>query len=286
MSTTPASSPLIRFPLVSVITVVRNAETSIAPTIQSVLSQDYHAVEYIVIDGASTDGTLAVIEKYRDHIATLRSEPDAGIYDAMNKGASLATGDWILFMNAGDTFYARDTLSKLLPQLLGTADVICGAAEKVLVDEIETRRFYAAPGSPENLWRHMPTSHQAILVRRNVQQHYRFDTSYKWCADHELLARLHRDGKVFLRVDLPICFFDCAGGKARDARLYIRERWRLSRLLARPIPRCVQFGSEWLHCNVWGRVAGFVRSFLSPSTLKRLRRIRGSASSPTPAAHH
>lgn len=284
MSKTSASGSPEQFPVVSVVTVVRNAVNSIEATLQSVLSQDYPAIEYIVIDGRSTDGTLAVIERYRDRIARLRSEPDAGIYDAMNKGASLATGDWIIFMNAGDTFYANNVLSRLLPQLHGNADVICGATEKVLVDEIHTRRFHVATGRPENLWRHMPTSHQAILVRREVQQCYRFDTSYKWCADHELLARLHHDGKRFICVDQLICFFDCAGGKARDARLYIQERWRLSRHLARPFPRCVQFGSEWVHCTVWGPIASYIRSFLSQKTLERLRRIRGTAGNPAPVA--
>lgn len=270
-------------PVVSVVTVVRNAAASIEATIRSVLSQDHPAVEFIVIDGLSTDGTLAVIETYRDRIAALRSERDAGIYDAMNKGAALATGDWIIFMNAGDAFVAADTLSRLLPWLQGDADVICGATEKVLVDALETRRFHVAPGTPANLWRHMPTSHQAILVRTALQQRYGFDTSYSWCADHDLLARLHRDGATFVSVNQPVCVFDCAGGMARDPRVYIRERWRLSRHLASPLRRSLQFGGEWLHCTVWGRIAGLIRSFLSPQTLRTLRRLRGTAGTPAGA---
>ncbi len=263
-------------PVVSVVTVVRNAVSTIEPTIQSVLSQDYPAIEYIVIDGLSTDGTLAVIEKYRDRIAAFRSERDAGIYDAMNKGASLATGEWIIFMNAGDAFHGSAALSRLRPQLQGDADVVCGATEQVLVDAIETRRFHMAPGSPANLWRHMPTSHQAILVRRDLQQQYGFDTSYRWCADHDLLARLHRDGKTFACIDEPVCFFDCAGGQARDARVYIRERWRLSRGLASLPRRLIQYGGEWLHCTVWGRVVTSLKAVLPSSMLRSLRRVRGT----------
>lgn len=264
-------------PVVSVVTVVRNAVSTIEPTIQSVLSQDYPAIEYIVIDGLSTDGTLAVIEKYRDRIAAFRSERDAGIYDAMNKGASLATGEWIIFMNAGDAFHGSDALLRLRPQLQGDADVVCGATEQVLVDAIETRRFHVAPGSPANLWRHMPTSHQAILVRRDLQQQYGFDTSYRWCADHDLLARLHRDGKTFACIDEPVCFFDCAGGQARDARVYIRERWRLSRGLASLPRRLVQYGGEWLHCRVWGTVIASIKAFVPAHVLKACRRWRGTA---------
>jgi glycosyltransferase involved in cell wall biosynthesis len=268
-------------PRVTVVTVVRNAASAIEGTIQSVLSQDYPAIEYIVIDGLSTDGTLDVIERYRDRIAQLRSEGDAGIYDAMNKGASLATGDWIIFMNAGDSFYASDTLSRLLPELHGGADVICGATEEVLVDEIETRRFHVAPRSPQNLWRHMPTNHQAILVRREVQQHYQFDTSYQWCADHDLLARLHRDGKTFALVAQILCVYDCAGGRARDPRIYIRERWRLSRGLASLPRRIQQYGGEWLHCTVWGRVTAWLKTVLPSSILRSLRRLRGTSGAAT-----
>lgn len=91
-------------PRVSVITVCYNAVSAIQRTILSVLSQTYENIEYIIIDGKSTDGTLAIIKKYESRIAFWLSEPDNGIYDAMNKAIDKATGEWVLFMNADDEF--------------------------------------------------------------------------------------------------------------------------------------------------------------------------------------
>src|SRR4051812_1110497 len=99
------------WPVLSVITVVYNNVSHIERTLLSVLDQTYPHIEYIVIDGASTDGTLVIIEKYKDRIAKLISEPDKGIYDAMNKGLAIATGDYVLFMNSGDEIYARETVA-------------------------------------------------------------------------------------------------------------------------------------------------------------------------------
>jgi glycosyltransferase involved in cell wall biosynthesis len=274
---TAPSHPLPSIPLVSVVTVVRNAVTAIESTIQSVLSQDYPAVEYVVIDGNSSDGTLAVIERFRERLAILRSEPDAGIYDAMNKGAALATGEWVIFMNAGDAFHSPRVLSAIREQLASSADVICGATEKVHSDDIEMRRYTVAPGRLANLWRWMPASHQATLVRRELQQRYRFDVSYRWCADQDLLLRLYNDGKTFALTNETLCVFDCAGGMARDPMLYVRERWRLSKGMASLTSRLFQFGGEWFHCTVWGRAVAVIRPLMSPALRRTLRRIRGTA---------
>ena len=89
-------------PKFSIITVTYNAEKVLEDTIQSVISQTYHHVEYIIVDGASKDGTLSIIDRYRSRITTVVSEPDKGLYDAMNKAISLASGDYLCFLNAGD----------------------------------------------------------------------------------------------------------------------------------------------------------------------------------------
>ena len=96
---------------ISVITVAYNASRYIETTILSVINQTYSNIEYIIIDGGSTDGTVDIIKKYSNKISYWISEPDKGIYDAMNKGINKATGEWINFMNAGDTFHNPDTLS-------------------------------------------------------------------------------------------------------------------------------------------------------------------------------
>ena len=111
---------------VSVITVCYNAIRGIEKTIQSVISQSHDDIEYIVIDGGSTDGTIDVIQKYRDKIAYFVSEPDGGIYDAMNKGIKAATGEWINFLNAGDVFASKDAIMISMSIDTDGIDVIYG----------------------------------------------------------------------------------------------------------------------------------------------------------------
>ncbi|MDE6172707.1 MAG: glycosyltransferase, partial [Bacteroides sp.] len=115
-------------PKFSVITVTYNAEAVLEDTIQSVISQTYRHVEYIIVDGASKDRTLAIAERYRDHITRIVSEPDKGLYDAMNKGIGLATGDYLCFLNAGDSFHEDDTLQQMVHTLSGNElpDVMYG----------------------------------------------------------------------------------------------------------------------------------------------------------------
>lgn len=100
-------------PKFSIITVTYNAEKVLEDTIQSVISQTYHHIEYIIVDGASKDGTISIINRYRPHIHTVVSEPDKGLYDAMNKGIALASGDYLCFLNAGDCFHEDDTLETI-----------------------------------------------------------------------------------------------------------------------------------------------------------------------------
>lgn len=121
-------------PKFSVITVTYNAEKVLEDTVQSVISQTYHHVEYIIIDGASKDGTLEIVNRYRDRIHQLVSEPDKGLYDAMNKGIALATGDYLCFLNAGDSFHEDDTLQKMVHSINGNElpDILYG--ETALVD--------------------------------------------------------------------------------------------------------------------------------------------------------
>ena len=156
-------------PKFSIITVCYNAQAVIEDTIQSVISQTYHHVEYIIIDGASKDHTMNIVNRYRDRITSIVSEPDKGLYDAMNKGIKLATGDYLCFLNAGDSFHEDDTLQRMVhsirePQL---PDVLYGETE--LVDHeghfLRMRRLSA----PETLtWKSfrqgMLVCHQAFVV--------------------------------------------------------------------------------------------------------------------------
>ena len=128
-------------PVLSVITIVYNNVRDIERTMLSVLNQTYHAIEYIVIDGASTDGTLDIIKQYKNRITKLISEKDKGIYDAMNKGLAIATGDYVIFMNSGDEFYATDTVAKVFASA-PDADIYYGETE--MIDD-ERRKPWPAP---------------------------------------------------------------------------------------------------------------------------------------------
>ncbi|MBD2254579.1 glycosyltransferase [Nostoc parmelioides FACHB-3921] len=267
----------ITYPKVTIVTVVRNGEKVIEKTIKSVINQNYPNLEYIVVDGDSQDDTKSIILKYSQYISKYISEPDSGIYDAMNKAAKLASGVWINYMNAGDYFYANDSLSSLTEALNSDADVIFAGVKEVLVDDLETRYFHKMPRPIVEIWRYMPICHQATMVRLSCQQEYGFNTSYIWCADHDMLARMYRDSKKFVSQDVLFCVFDCSGGSTREIMLYIKERWKLSKGLVPLYTRLIQYGGEWISCNIWGKLISIIKSFLPTSTIIKLRRLRGTA---------
>ena len=211
-------------PKVTVITVVLNAAALIARTLQSVVEQDYPSVEYIVVDGLSTDGTLEVVEKYRSGIAKLVSGKDGGIYQAMNKGAAMATGDWVLFMNAGDFFVASDVISKAFAAVDPAQwDVIYGDSIYVFEDY----RWVERAVDRVTLHDGLGFSHQSVFVRTPLQQAYGFDVSEKVAADYDLALRLLKAGKSFTRVDVVISEFLTGGFSALEPDETIRLRHRV-----------------------------------------------------------
>ena len=129
----PNIHPAHPHPRFSIVTVTYNAENVLNDTIQSIVTQTYRNVEYIIVDGGSTDGTMHIVDRYRPMISIVVSEPDNGLYDAMNKGIALATGDYICFLNAGDAFHEDDTLQRMVHSLRGIElpDVIYGDTDIV-----------------------------------------------------------------------------------------------------------------------------------------------------------
>ncbi|MFD0765880.1 glycosyltransferase family 2 protein [Mucilaginibacter lutimaris] len=188
-------------PVLSVITIVYNNVRDIERTMLSVLDQTYEAIEYIVVDGASNDGTLEIIKRYETRIAKLISEKDKGIYDAMNKGLALATGDYVIFMNSGDEFYATDTVANVFATA-SDADIYYGETEMVN-DGRESlgQRRHKAP--KEFTWRGfnygMSISHQAIYIRRALTEPY--DPKYQLSADIDWIIRAAKKAKKIVKVD-------------------------------------------------------------------------------------
>ena len=198
---------------VSVITVVFNAVNKIEDTIKSVLRQEYDNLEYIIIDGGSTDGTLDVIKRYRDKISVVISERDNGIYDAFNKGIKISTGEWIGIMNAGDAFASNDVLARIFVDGDGyDSDVIYGDA--IAVDDgIES---YAESADSVCDFDKGPVYRQgASFVRRLVHNKYLFDLSKKnqleFALDYEQMYRMYRGGVSFRKVPFAVLKYELRG---------------------------------------------------------------------------
>lgn len=178
---------------ISIVTVVYNCVNTIQGCIESVLNQGYHDVEYIIIDGGSKDGTVDVIKKYEARIAKFVSEKDKGIYDAMNKGIKMATGDVVGILNADDFFYSTDTLSKIAKAFDRKPELDATIADIVFVNETNTRvlRHYDAKNwRPSKFaWGFMPP-HPSFFCRRHLFDKLGYyKTDYKIAADYELLIR-------------------------------------------------------------------------------------------------
>ena len=198
--------------IVTIITVCRNHAKELERTIRSVESQTWQEKEYLVIDGASTDDTLDVIKAHEVSITRWVSEPDQGIYDAMNKGVRMAQGEWVIFMNAGDTFASDDTLQRVFGSPLD-ADVIYGDVIKgELVKKAE---------DPRNAHR-MFYCHQSAFVRTRCLREFPFDIRHRMSADFKQVKQLYLSGKTFRQLDFPVANFDTQGvsNRNRSAGMY------------------------------------------------------------------
>lgn len=175
--------------LVSIITVCLNAAETIETTLRSVIEQTYKNVEYIIIDGGSTDGTQQILERYGEYISILLSEKDDGIYDAMNKGIELAHGDYIGIINADD-WYEKDAVEYVVQigkKLSRDIGVISGRCR--FIEGMDA--FLPEKRSMEFIWTEMPIAHPATFIKKNVYASFgAFDTDYKIAADYELVFRL------------------------------------------------------------------------------------------------
>ncbi len=188
-------------PVVTVVTVCRNNLAALQTTMKSVAAQHYPCMEYIVVDGASDDGTADFLRQYTGRLSQWVSEPDQGIYDAMNKGVAMASGEWVVFMNAGDTFAAADVLCRVFEQPRD-ADVIYGDVVK------DGRVKQAEP--PHNAHR-MYFCHQSALVRTACLRQHPFDIRHRFSADFKLMKQLWLAGCRFLQLPFPIACFDTGG---------------------------------------------------------------------------
>jgi len=182
-------------PVLTIVTVSYNTKRIIEETILSVINQDYSNVEYIIIDGGSNDGTQEVIEKYRSSISHYVSERDGGIYFGMNKGIDSATGEYLLFLNAGDVFVDSHVLSEVAAfiGLNPGYDVIYGDSEQ----SFEYGSYIVSP-KQAYINNKMSISHQATFVKTSALRAHKFNTKYKYAADFEQLSFFYLNNYSFL----------------------------------------------------------------------------------------
>ncbi|MCW1968668.1 MAG: glycosyltransferase [Anaerolineae bacterium] len=207
-------------PLVSIITVVYNGVAHLEKTILSVLNQSYPNIEYIIIDGGSTDGTVEIIRRYGNRLAYWVSEPDKGIYDAMNKGIALATGEVIGLLNAGD-WYLEDAIQLLASQLQTEPSIYYGDA-LIFYPDLNQQRL--AKANLSGLRHHMSICHQATFVATRIyQQRGLYKTNYRLAADYDFLSRCYHKNVAFRYLKQPVILFANGGASDQNIVLYKRE---------------------------------------------------------------
>ena len=215
-------------PKISIITVVYNSEKLIERTIQSVVNQTYENIEYIIIDGNSKDKTLEIIQKYSEKIAVIVSEPDKGLYDAMNKGLAKATGEYVCFLNSGDELFSLTILNQAFGNLKSLPDVVYG--ETTIVDlkgnELGLRRLKA----PEQLtWKSfkdgMLVCHQSVYVKRTIAETY--NLNLKISADYEWVLKALKKAETIHNTHLILTRFLDGGINKKNIRKGLTERLKV-----------------------------------------------------------
>lgn len=198
----------------SIITVCFNAEKTIKKTIKSILEQTFAGFEWVVVDGKSTDETNEIIKTYIPELeqkgikVNYCSEKDKGIYDAMNKGAQMATGDYLTYMNADDFYYQNDSIEKVISVLTKTsADIVYG--DTCFIKPVE--QYIEKAKSIETITYHLPFCPQSAFVKSELQRKLQFDTQFRISADYDFFLRAYLQGKKFQRIDQVVAYFTFGG---------------------------------------------------------------------------
>lgn len=197
---------------VTVVTAVLNDAGHIEQTILSVISQTDIEIEYIIVDGGSKDGTLELIGKYKDKISLLISEPDRGVYDAMNKGIKYSTGDFVYFINSGDILLNPSILSKIKLEELKERNAIIYGNVVVAYGNIEALEKPRPFFNSKMKFKGIGICHQSMFFPGKLIRNEKYDLSYNIAADYDLAYRLWRKGTEFLYKDITIAKYDWGKG--------------------------------------------------------------------------
>ena len=232
---------------ISVVTAAYNAAKTIEQTISSVVNQDYPYIEYVIVDGSSTDGTVSIIEKYASsYNIKWVSEPDRGLYDALNKGVQMATGDYVEIIGADDALVSTDIISRVVHEMNTDADVFAG--QVWYVDEGSKKQFPYTNTSMRNqsTYHGGMSPHAAMFARRKLLLEYPFDISYRIAGDYKFFLQCYYDKKVQIQYsDIMVAFF-ATSGLSSDVESAWREEKRLYSELGLSLRSYNSADSSWI----------------------------------------
>lgn len=218
---------------ISVVTIVYNDVENIEKTILSVLSQTFrNQIEYIIVDGNSTDGTSTIIENHKDQIDKYIREKDNGIYDAMNKGIKNASGEYIIFINSGDGLAHKNVIEDLINNIGSkNFDLVYGNYQEVNNNNNDgyNKSKIIACRKINKIWYGPVASHQSTLYNLNFlrKNNLKYDLSYKIAADYKLTSEVVKKGTKFLKTDICISIFDIGGVSSKNQNLGLKEANRV-----------------------------------------------------------
>lgn len=208
---------------ITVITVCFNAAQTLERTMQSVIDQTYSNIEYIIIDGGSTDGTVDIIKKYSGKLSYWISERDKGVYDAMNKGIKISTGEYINFMNSGDTFCDNKVVENVVCYLKDNPDVLYGATKFVYKNGLMNMKPLKLSAIKEK----MVFCHQSSFVKTGILKEFLFDTNYKIAADYNLFYNMYNKNIKFKECPLYISFYDTICSMSAKNKILLEKEYSL-----------------------------------------------------------
>lgn len=225
-------------PKVTVVTVTFNCEEEIETTIKSVISQDYDNIEYIIVDGASRDGTIEIIKKYEDRLSMWVSEPDKGLYDAMNKAVLMSHGMWINFLNAGDVYENEHVISRMFEDVKNDSSLKVVFGKTVMINKDYSTSLHKTANVnniDSIIHKYQPYTHQAVFYNITNKEDCLYDTRYRIAADYDVACRYFRKYglRYYYYVDCVVCrykAFDGISSKLENRKKALKEKikvkWR------------------------------------------------------------
>jgi len=211
-------------PKLSIITVVLNDSENFSKTVRSISQANYKNIEFIVIDGGSTDGTLEVIKSYKSWITEYCSEQDSGLYDAMNKGLDRATGEWLLFLNAGDVLVSNELIGQVLrSEIISEVNFLYGDS---IIKYHNFERLQLA-GNINDIQYGMQFSHQSVFIRQAYHREHKYNLNHKLCADFFLIYHAFCQGEKFLYVGIPVAMVASGGLSDKNREYVFWSFWRI-----------------------------------------------------------